>query len=102
MIIVERLIQKVFPGKWEALEEIEKKYAVVERRLGFPDGKKRYQCLIGGHDGNTLIIERPWDSLAAMEATYTKALADQEWQALNQEGASIIASSQMEVYGPLP
>ena len=102
MIIVERLTQKVLPGKWATLEEIDKKYQAVEQRLGFPSGKKRYQCLIGSHDSNTLIIERPWDSLAIMEATYAKAFADQEWQALNQEGVSIIASSQVEVYGPLP
>ena len=101
-MIIERLTQKVFPGKWAALEEIEKKYQAVEQRLGFPSDKKRYQCLIGGHDGNTLIIERPWDSLAVMEATYAKAFADQAWQALTQEGASIIASNQGEVYGPLP
>lgn len=101
-MIIERLTQKIFPGKWAALEELDKKYQAVEQRLGFPAGKKRYQCLIGGHDNNTLIVERPWDSVATMEVIYTKAFADPAWQALSQEGASIVASNQTEVYGPLP
>jgi hypothetical protein len=102
MIAIERMTQKVFPGKWAALEEIDKRYNVVEKRLGFPPTKKRYQCMIGGHDSNTLIIERQWESLAVMEATYEKAFADPEMQALQQETASILKSTQVEVYAPLP
>ena len=102
MVAIERMIQKIYPGKWTELEEIDKKYNAVESRLGFPPTKKRYQCMIGGHDSNTLIIERQWDSLATMEATYEKAFADPELQALQKEGTSIIESSLIEVYAPLP
>ena len=101
MIIIERMIQKVRPGKWAELEEIDKRFNDVESRLGFPP-KKRYQCIMGGHDMNTLIIERQWESLATMEATYDKAFADPEHQALVEETPSIIKSSQLEVYMPLP
>ncbi len=101
MITLERMIQKVHPGKWTELEEIDKRYNVVESRLGFPP-KKRYHCIMGGHDQNTLIIERQWDSLAAMEATYEKAFADPEFQALGEEVTSIITSHQIELYTPLP
>ena len=101
MVTIERIIQKVFPGKWAELEEIDKKFNAVESRLGFPP-KKRYQCMMGGCDTNTLIIERQWDSLAAMEAAFEKTLADPEWQALNEEMTSIIKSTQLEVYMPLP
>jgi len=101
MIIVERMIQKVRPGKWAELEEIDKRYDAVESRLGFPP-KKRYRCIMGGHDWSTLILERQWDSLAAMESTYEKALADPEQQALNEEVTSIVKSTQTEVYTPLP
>jgi hypothetical protein len=102
MIAIERMTQKVFPGKWAELEAIDKRYNAVENRLGFPPTKKRYQCMIGGNDSNTLIIERQWESLAVMEATYEKAFADPELQALQQETASIIASNQVEVFTPLP
>jgi hypothetical protein len=101
MNTVERMIQKVYPGKWAELEETDKKYNAVESRLGFPP-KKRYQCIIGGHDTNTLIVERHWDSLAAMETAYDNAFADPEYQALGEEVTSIIKSTQYEVYMPLP
>ena len=102
MITIERMTQKIFPGKWAELEEIDKKYNVVEKRLGFPPTKKRYQCMIGSHDSNSLIIERQWDSLAVMEATYEKAFADPELQALQKETVSIVENNQVEVYTPLP
>ena len=101
MVTIERTIQKVRPGKWAELEEIDKRYNAAESRFGFPP-KKRYQCLMGGHDTNTLIIERQWDSLAAMEATSEKAFADPEYKALGEELTSIIKSTQWEVYMPLP
>lgn len=51
---------------------------------------------------STLIIERQWESFAAMEAAYEKALADPEWQALGAEGTSIIESDRHELYVPRP
>jgi hypothetical protein len=101
MIVIERIIQQVRPDKWVELEAINKKYNIVESRLGFPP-KKRYQCFMGSHDSNTFIIERQWDSLAAMEATYEKTFADPEHQALWKESTSIIKSEQWELYMPLP
>ncbi len=101
MVIIERMIQKIRPGKWAELEAIDKKFDVVESRLGYP-AKKRYQCIIGGHDTNTLIVERQWESFAAMEATYEKAFADPEHQALGEEMTSIVKRTQLEVYMPLP
>lgn len=101
MVTIDRMIQKVSPGKWAELEVIDKRFNAVESRLGFPP-KKRYRCIMGSHDTNTLIVERQWDSLAAMEATYEKAFADPEHQALGEEITSIITSTQWEVYMPLP
>jgi hypothetical protein len=101
MIVIDRMIQKVYPDKWAELEEVDKKYNAVEGRLGFPP-KKRYQCLTGSHEVNTLIIERQWASLAAMEATYEKAFADPEHQALGKESTSIIKNIHWELYMPLP
>jgi hypothetical protein len=101
MIAMERTTQKVLPGKWQALEVIDKKFTTLESRFGFP-AKKRYQCVLGGQDSNTLVIEREWPSLAAMEAAYEKAFADPDYQALGVEVFSVVASSQEEVYTPLP
>jgi hypothetical protein len=100
MITVERLVQQVRPGKWADLEEIDKKFDVVESRFGFPP-KKRYQCLAGGCDINVLVVERQWDSLAASEAAYEKALADAEYQQLLAAMAPIVKATQRELYMPL-
>lgn len=101
MIAVERQIQKIRAGKWAALDEIEKRFAAVESRYGFPP-KKRYQCVFGGCDTNTLIIERQWDSFAAMEAAYENVFQDAEHKALMAEVLEIVESQQIEVYTPLP
>lgn len=101
MVLVERLIQQVFPDKWAELETIDKKYNAVEGRLGFPP-KRRYRCFVGGHNTNTLVVERQWESMAALEAAYEAALADAEWQALGSEAGGIVTSDRHELYIPLP
>jgi hypothetical protein len=101
MVVVERLIQQIHPDKWEELEALDKKYNAVEARCGFP-AKKRYRCFVGGDNTNALIIERQWESLAAMEAAYEKVFADPEWNALGTEGISIVKSDRHELYAPLP
>lgn len=101
MIIIERQIQIVCPGKWAELEEIDKKFNTVESCLGFP-AKKRYRSLVGGHTTDTPIIERQWESLATLEAAYEKAIADAEHRELSAEAhSSIIESAQVEFYMPL-
>lgn len=100
-MIVERMVQKIYPGKWTELDEIDKRYDAVEKRLGFP-AKKRYSCVMGGdHDSNTLIIEREWDSLGAMEAAFEEAFQDPELLALNEAGTSVVMSSRWEIYSLL-
>ena len=101
MVVIERMIQQIAPGKWAELEVLDKKYNVVEARLGFPP-KKRFNCMMGSHDMNTIIIEREWPSLAAMEAIYEKAFADPENQALAAESASIVISNREELYTQMP
>jgi hypothetical protein len=101
-MIIERQVQKVLPGKWPAYESVDKKMDALIGRLGFP-AKKLYRCIMGGHDFiNTLIMERQWESLAAMEAAYGKILVNPEYQALEAELFTVIESGQIEVYRPLP
>ncbi len=97
MKVMERLIQKIYPGKRAELEEINKRYDVAESHLEFPP-KRRYQSLAGSHDSDTLIIEREWESMAAMEVAYEKSFADPEQQGLNAELGSIVKSFRREFY----
>ncbi len=99
MITIEKQIQKV-NGDWEELKEHQKKWDALTNDLGFPP-TKYYQCIIGGHDTDTLIIERQWESMAQMEETYEKMFASEEFQKLNQESDDdIISSVQYEIYTP--
>ena len=103
MKVLQREIQQIRRGKWAELEELDKKFNEVERRLGFPANKRRYRCYFGGHDVNTIAVEYEWENLAAMEAAYESAMADPEWQALGAElEASILKSNHMELYVPMP
>ncbi len=95
MVIVERLIQKIRPGKWEELEELDKENTIIESRHGYPP-KRRYTYISGGQDLGTLVIERQWDSFAAVEAAVEKMMADPEAQALGEKADEIIESTQIE------
>jgi hypothetical protein len=101
MIVILRQIQVIYPDKWAELAAIDKKFNVVEARLGFP-AKKRFQLLSGRGEVQTLIVETQWPSMALLESTYEKAMADPEYQVLQYEGNSIIKSLHWELYMPLP
>lgn len=104
MAVLERLIQKVRPDKWEELEVFDKKFDVIEGAAGFPS-KKRYVCLAGGLPQGTLIIEREWESLAAAEAAYAKFNAEPAALQLGKEfqASGCIEGTQVrELYQPLP
>ena len=101
MVVLERLIQQIRADKWNELEALDKKYNAVESRFGFP-AKRRYRCVFGANNSDTLIIERQWESMAAMEAAYDKVIADPEWNKLGAEGAAIVESNREELYFPLP
>jgi hypothetical protein len=97
MKIMERLIQKVDRNSWAKKLAIEKRYEVVEARLGFPPSR-RYRAYIGANDTNTRVIERDWSSLQAYLVTIEKSLADPEHQALGAEQLGIVLSNQVELY----
>jgi len=100
MVIIERQIQKVRSGKWAELEDLDKQFTAVESQLGFP-AKRRCRSLVGGLATDMLIVERQWESFAALEAAYEKALTHPEHQALSEAGELILESQQIEFYLPL-
>ena len=102
--VIQRMIQKVVNGQdmeqWEKLDAIDKKFNEIEKKLGFPDNKKRYRCLFGTQDSNTIIIEFQWPSLAKYERTMTKAVLNPEYIKLGNELVGIIESQITEIYIP--
>jgi hypothetical protein len=101
VIIIQRLVQRVFNGKWDELEKIDKKYAEIEDKYGFPP-KKRYRYLSGSYDTSTIVVEREWESLAKLEKLITKAYLDPEYQKLGDELDTIIESGSQELLVPHP
>ena len=96
MILV-RLVQHVHSGKWEELESVDSKFNAIENRLGYPP-KRRYRMFAGADDSDTLVIEREWESLAAMETDLTKAMALPDYQRLLTETNGLIDSNRWEFY----
>ncbi len=101
VIVIMRLIQRIASGKWDDLEEIDKKFNVIEEKLGYPP-KKRFRSLSGAYDNNVVIIEREWQSLAKMEKTMTKGFLDPELAKLEKKIESIIEWQKTELYVPHP
>ena len=97
MKVLERQVQRIHPLKWAELHIIDAKYNEIEAKFGFPK-KRRFQALACGHDGNTLVIEREWESMAVMEATYEKIFTDPNYQLLSPQLEGIILSSTLEIY----
>ena len=102
VIVIFRQIQKIRSDKWDELEEIDKKFNEIEKKLGFPDTKKRYRHLMGTHNLDTLIVEYQFQSLAKLEKIMTKAVLDPEYQKLQEKTMSIIEENQWELYTPWP
>ena len=100
MIVIERMLQKIYPDKWPELDELDKKYTKVEKKLGFPP-KKRFNCIAGSLDSNILVIEREWESFAVMEATFEKAFVDPDYQKLLATSQAV-KSTRWEFYNPRP
>ena len=98
-MIIERLIQARQPGTQPDMD-VEREWDAVESRAGFPP-KKILRSVAGGLDYLSIVIEREWDSMAAMEAAYARVADDPQWQALVSEAHRYIQTFRREIYEPL-
>lgn len=96
-MILERNVQHIHQGCWEALEALDKAYNEVETKHGFPP-KRRYRMYLGGASINQLVIERDWESFAQWEKCMMEVMQDPEYQALDQKAASLIDDVHIEGY----
>ena len=101
VIVIMRLIQRIANGKWDELEELDKKFNEIEDKIGYPP-KKLYRSLSGAYDNNVVIIEREWQSLSKMEKALTKGFLDPELAKLEKKLASIVEWQKTELYVPHP
>ena len=101
-MILMREVQKIRSGKWEELEELEKEWQELERRAGYPEGKKRYRGMSAPHDLDTMIIEVEWESFAAYEEICAKTALEPGFAALVARTELLIESMSFEFYTVLP
>ena len=80
---------------------MDQKYNQLESAVGFPP-KTRYQLILSSKSSNILVVEREWESFAAMEAAYEKLMTNPAWFALNAESSAVIKDSYSEILMPLP
>ncbi|MFW9864713.1 MAG: hypothetical protein ACFFEN_01315 [Candidatus Thorarchaeota archaeon] len=101
VVVIQRMVQTLYPGKWDELEKIDEKFNEIEKKYGFPQNKKRLRCLFWAVGFNSIIIEFEWPSLSKMEKTMTKAYLDPEYQKLTEKLNSIIMEQTTELYTPV-
>ncbi len=95
MKVLERMIQRIYDDKWDELEKLDKAFTVLEEQHGYPP-KTRYLYISGGHKVNTLVVERLWDSMAAMEQATEKLQATAEAKELFTKSAQIVKAMNIE------
>lgn len=101
VLIIQRIIQTIYPGKLDDLNKIDEKFNEIEAKYGFPQNKKRYRCLFGAVGASQIVIEFEWPSLSKMEKAMTKAYLDPEYQKLSEKLNSILMDSTTEIYTPV-
>jgi hypothetical protein len=97
MKLLERYVQQLKEGEWDAYMEWEKKWEAIEQRLGGFPTKKHYWAWSGPHNMGTVVWEREWESLSAMEAAYGKEDGDPDFEAMS-DIPSPVASQRIELY----
>ncbi|MSQ43722.1 MAG: hypothetical protein EXR45_05880 [Chloroflexi bacterium] len=98
MAIVERRTLKL-AGTRETFEAWEQKWIAIEAKSGgFPP--KRYSSVMSGRDPQGSVVwERDWESLAAIEAGF-KGYANPEARKLGATSKSIVKEEIMEILWP--
>jgi hypothetical protein len=96
-MILERCTQTVV-GKHEDMLAAEKTFDELEAKMGNVPPKRRYWAGYGSLPFGTMVWEREWESMAALEAYQAKTMADPEWVVMWKDIHKIFADIPMELY----
>ena len=101
MAIVERHIQTLHTSDIDVYKTWEKGFEAAEIKAGgFP--RKRHFRVFSGRDAQgTVIWEREWESVSAMDAAYAKTWEMPEVQELFKRVRSVIEHELMEIIFPV-
>ncbi|NLG49672.1 MAG: hypothetical protein GX552_06140 [Chloroflexi bacterium] len=96
-MVLQRVIHKIRPGKWDEFQALEAQFDSVQAKLGIPP-RKRYRRIYGKHSFYTEVIEREWPSLSVMEALASQYSRNAELRALQDQAIDLIECTQYELY----
>jgi hypothetical protein len=97
MAILERCTQNVI-AKEEDMIALEKKFDALEAKMGHVPPKRRYYAMYGALPAGTMVWEREWENMAAIEAYNDKAMNSPEWASAFQEAAKVFADTHFELF----
>ena len=97
MAILERHVQFKVKNE-QTYREWEKSWEDLEARIGGFPAKRHYWLMSGAESQGTMVWEREWASLAAMEAAYDKMFNDAEAQRLSGSFSELYDGERVEVY----
>jgi hypothetical protein len=97
MAILERHVQFKIKNE-QTYREWEKSWEDLEARIGGFPAKRHYWLLSGGELQGTMVWEREWESLAVMEAAYTKTMGNEEAERLSSSYSDLYEGERVEVY----
>lgn len=72
MRVIERMTQKVRPGKWDDVAALEREWDAAEAKQGNVPQKRRYFSGYGSQPMGTFVWEREWESMAALESHWQR------------------------------
>jgi len=97
MAILERHVQFKIKNE-KAYWEREKAFQGVESRLGGFPSKRHYSLIAGGDNMGTMVWEREWESMAAMDAAYDRMFNEADVEQLVASGSEVLEGERMEIY----
>jgi hypothetical protein len=95
-MILERAVQKIASGKFDAYKAGEQKWSDLEKRLGGFPPKCHYSSYSGPLAMGTIVWQREWPDFASMEVAYSRMFGEPEAQELSGNG--VIAEEIREYY----
>jgi hypothetical protein len=103
MHVIERMTQKIRPGKWEEAAALERAWDAVEVKQGNVPKKRRYLSAYSGQPMGMFVWEREWDSMSALEQHWQRADPPKlvkEIKALTARSDAVFEYIRMELYVP--
>ena len=99
-MVMQRCFQQII-GTYEEAIALEKEFAALEAKMVNVPEKRRYFAYFGALPLGTMVWERDWESLAALEVYSQQTGEGPEWAALFQKAGHVFADTHFEIYMPM-